>query len=308
VTAKTVFRTSIGRLEGQDACSATGEHSSSFQFRASSHGGHMRNEPGRYIYGIIPRPPLLSFNLTGLDEKPVTVVPFENLAAVVSESPVRRYEVSRDYVLKHEWVIEQLMQYYTVLPVRFGTVAANEEDIRVKLLRRHFGSLHGMLKRLDNKVELGLKVEWNRERVFAALLDDEPELRLFCDALATRPAAESLYERVQLGQMVEQALTTRRSNDAQRILDVLRPLAQQVHESPIGDDLMVVNAAFLVDKRRESVFDARVRALDEESGDLMNFRYVGPLPPFNFVSLVVTWDDRDPASAAPDWDSLATTG
>lgn len=264
----------------------------------------MRNEPGRYIYGIIPRPPLLSFNLTGMDEKPVTVVPFENLAAVVSESPVRRYEVSRDNVLKHEWVIEQLMQYYTVLPVRFGTVAATEEDIRVKLLRRHFGSLHGMLKRLDNKVELGLKVSWNRERVFAALLDDEPELRLFRDALATRPAAESVYERVQLGQMVEQALTTRRSNDAHRILDVLRPLAQQVHESPIGDDMMVVNAAFLVDKRRESVFDARVRALDEESGDLMIFRYVGPLPPFNFVSLVVTWDDDGPASAAPDWDRL----
>ena len=268
----------------------------------------MRNEQGRYIYGIIPRPPLLSFNLTGMDEKPVTVVSFENLAAVVSESPVRRYEVSRDNVLKHEWVIEQLMQYYTVLPVRFGTVAANEEDIRIKLLRRHFGSLHGMLKRLDNKVELGVKAWWDHEKVFAALLEDEPELRLFRDALATRPATEALYERVQLGQMVEQALTTRRSNDAQRILDVLRTLAQQVHESPIEDDMMVTNAAFLVDKRRESVFDARVHTLDEEYGGLMHFRYVGPLPPFNFVSLVVTWDDGDPASAAPDWDSLAVTG
>jgi hypothetical protein len=267
----------------------------------------MRNEPGRYIYAVIPRPPLLTFNLTGMNEKPVAVVPFENLAAVVSESPVCHYEVSRDHVLKHEWVIEQLMQYYTVLPVRFGTVAANEDDVRVKLLRRHFGSLHGMLKRLDNKVELGLKVWWDRERVFAALLDDEPELRLFRDTLATRPLAESLYERVQLGQMVEQALTTRRSNDVQRILDVLRPLAQQVRENPIGDDMMVINAAFLVDKRRESVFDARVHTLDEEYGGLMCFRYVGPLPPFNFVCLVVTWDDQDPASAAPDWDRLTGT-
>jgi len=267
----------------------------------------MRNEQGRYIYGIIPRPPLLSFNFTGLDEKPVTVVPFENLAAVVSESPVCRYEVSREYVLKHEWVIEQVMQYYTVLPVRFGTVAANENDVQVKLLRRHFGSLHGMLKRLDNKVELGVKAWWNRERVFAALLDDEPELRLFRDTLAPRPADESLYERVQLGQMVEQALTTRRSNDALHILDVLRSLAMQVRENPILDDMMVVNAAFLVDKRRESVFDARVHALDEEYGGLMHFRYVGPLPPFNFVSLVVTWDDNNPASAAPDWDRLTRT-
>jgi hypothetical protein len=268
----------------------------------------MRKEPGRYIYCIIPRPPLLGFSFLGIDEKPVTVVPFENLAAVVSESPVRHYEVSHDYVLKHEWVIEQVMQYYTVLPVRFGTVAANEDDIRVKLLRRHFGSLHGMLKRLDNKVELGVKVWWDRERVFAALLEDDPELRLFRDALAGKPEAETRYERVQLGQMVEQALTTRRSHDATHILETLRPLAQQVRENPIQDDMMVVNAAFLVDKRRESVFDARVHSLDDEYGGLFHFRYVGPLPPFNFVSLVVTWDNEGPASQAPDWDSLATTG
>jgi hypothetical protein len=267
----------------------------------------MRNEPGRYIYCIIPRPLLLSFSFLGIDDKPVTVVAFENLAAVVSESSVRRYEVHRDYVLKHEWVIEQVMQYYTVLPVRFGTVAANVDDIRVKLLRRHFGSLHGMLKRLDNKVELGVKASWNRERVFATLLDDDPELRLFRDALTGRPEAETLYERVQLGQMVEQALTARRSHDAQHMLEVLRPLAQQVRENPLGDDMMVLNAAFLVDKRRESVFDARGRALDEEYAGLLNFRYVGPLPPFNFVSLVVTWDNEGPASQAPDWDSLATT-
>jgi len=268
----------------------------------------MRNEQGRYIYCIIPRPPLLSLALTGIDDKPVTVVPFENLAAVVSESPVRRYQVSREYTLKHEWVIEQVMQYYTVLPVRFGTVAANEDDIRVKLLRRHFGSLHGMLKRMDNKVELGVKALWDRERIFATLLEDDPELRLFRDALAGKSEAETRYERIQLGQMVEQALTTRRSRDFAHIIEMLRPLAQQVRENPILGDMMVVNAAFLVDKRRESVFDARIQALDDESAGLIHFRYVGPLPPFNFVSLKVTWDNEELASEAPDQDREGSSG
>ena len=267
----------------------------------------MRKEQGRYIYCVIPRPPLLSLGFTGIDDRPVTLVPFENLAAVVSESPVTRYEVAREPVLKHEWVIEQVMQYYTALPVRFGTVAASEEDIRVKLLRRHFGSLHGMLKRLENKVELGVKAFWDRERVFATLLDDDPELRLFRDALSGRQERETWYERVQLGQMVEQALTTRRSRDATQIIETLRPLAQQVNQNPIQGDMMVANAAFLVDRRRESVFEARVHSLDTEFGGLITFRYVGPLPPFNFVSLVVTWNDG-PASEAPDWNSLAHAG
>ncbi len=70
----------------------------------------MRNEPGRYIYGIIRRPPVFGFNFIGIDDKPVKVSPFENLAAIVSESPVRRYAVDREHTLKHEWVIEQIME------------------------------------------------------------------------------------------------------------------------------------------------------------------------------------------------------
>lgn len=264
----------------------------------------MRNEPGRYVYGVIRRPALLTLSFTGIDDKPVTLVPFENLAAVVSESPVRRYQVSREYTLKHEWVIEQVMQYYTVLPVRFGTVAANEDDIRVKLLRRQFGSLHGLLKRMDNKVELGVKAFWEQERIFANLVDEDPELRLFRDALAGKSEAETRYERIQLGQLVEQALAERRTRDAQQIVETLRPLAQDVRKNPTLGDMMVLNAAFLVDKRRESVFDARMQALDAEFNGSLRFRYVGPLPPFNFVSLVVNWDEDEPASDAPDWSAL----
>jgi hypothetical protein len=256
------------------------------------------------VYGIIRRPPITSFNFIGIDDKPVHLTPFENLAAVVSESPVRRYEVDREHTLKHEWVIEQVMQYYTVLPVRYGTVAASEEDVRLKLLRRQFGSLHGMLKRMDNKVELGVKALYNQERIFTRLVEEDPELRLLRDTLANRSEADSRYERIQLGQMVEQALAARRAQDAKQIIEVLQPLAVEYRENPTHGDMMVINAAFLVDKRRESVFDARVQALDDEYGGLLDFRYIGPLPPFNFVTLVVNWDDDEPASDAPDWEVL----
>lgn len=264
----------------------------------------MRNEPGRYIYGIIRRPPVLGFNFTGIDDKPVKVVPFENLAAIVSESPVKRYEVDRDNTLKHEWVIEQVMEYYTVLPVRFGTVAASEDDVRLKLLRRQFGSLHGMLKRMDNKVELGVKASYNPERIFSTLVEEDSELRLLRDTIARRTDADSRYERIQLGQMVEQALAARRAQDAKQVVEILRPLAVETRENLTQGDMMVINAAFLVDKRRESVFDARVQSLDDEYGGLLDFKYVGPLPPFNFVTLVVNWDDNEPASDAPDWEVL----
>ena len=56
---------------------------------------------------------------------------------------------------------------------------------------------------------------------------------------------------------------------------------------------MVVNAAFLVDRgrEREEEFDRQVRKLDEELGHRCLFKYVGPVPPYNFVNIVVNWQE-----------------
>jgi hypothetical protein len=49
---------------------------------------------------------------------------------------------------------------------------------------------------------------------------------------------------------------------------------------------MVLNAAFLVDRRVAGEFDSRVKEL-ASSNDAMKFKYVGPVPPFNFVNIVI---------------------
>jgi len=54
---------------------------------------------------------------------------------------------------------------------------------------------------------------------------------------------------------------------------------------------MVLNAAFLVDEARQVEFDAAVERLDQEMGKRLIFKYVGPVPPYNFVNIVVTWED-----------------
>jgi len=54
---------------------------------------------------------------------------------------------------------------------------------------------------------------------------------------------------------------------------------------------MVLNAAFLVKEARQADFDEAVKWLDEEMGKRIIFKYVGPVPPYNFVNIVVTWED-----------------
>jgi len=50
---------------------------------------------------------------------------------------------------------------------------------------------------------------------------------------------------------------------------------------------MIVNAAFLVERHKEAEFDQRVQELDATYGDKMKFKYVGTLPPFNFINLTI---------------------
>ena len=67
----------------------------------------------------------------------------------------------------------------------------------------------------------------------------------------------------------------------------LSSLAIETKTNNIYGERMIINAAFLVEKDKESEFDQKVQELDAKYGDVVKFKYVGTLPPFNFVNLVI---------------------
>jgi len=70
----------------------------------------------------------------------------------------------------------------------------------------------------------------------------------------------------------------------------LSPISEQVKTNNTYGDLMIINAAFLVAREREEEFDMEVQGLAERYGDKVRFKYVGTLPPFNFVNLVISME------------------
>ena len=80
------------------------------------------------------------------------------------------------------------------------------------------------------------------------------------------------------------------TSDNKKAETSLRALGYKVKTNKVITDRMVVNAAFLVDGKRQPQFDAAVTKLDEETGKRLTFKYVGPVPPYNFVNLVIKWD------------------
>ena len=53
------------------------------------------------------------------------------------------------------------------------------------------------------------------------------------------------------------------------------------------DDRMVANLALLLPKPASDALDRRLAELDEEFGSRLNFRCVGPLPPYSFATVEV---------------------
>ena len=102
---------------------------------------------------------------------------------------------------------------------------------------------------------------------------------------------KSHYQRMEIGKMVEDALQKEKNIVKADILEALSPLAVEVKTNDTYGNMMIINAAFFVEKAKEKDFDEQVRLLDDKYGERVTFKYVGPLPPFNFVNISINTED-----------------
>jgi hypothetical protein len=243
-------------------------------------------EEGKYVYCIIKSPKDREFGQIGIGEGSGTVytVHFQELAAVVSDTPIRIYDPTRENVLAHEFVNETVMREYTVIPMSFGTLFRTEEDI-VELLKSTYQAFDDVLEKMKDKIEFGLKVLWDRDRVIETIESEHEEIRRLKDEINRNAQSSTYFARMQLGRMVEAALEDAGNQFVRDIHEALRPAAVASRSNkPIGDR-MILNAAFLVERDREKSFDDAVKGVSQRYEDRLTFKYTGPWPPYNFVNI-----------------------
>ena len=246
---------------------------------------------GQYIYAIIACPEPQEFKARGIGERGdvVHTVNHGRLAAVVSDSGEVEYENSRRNMMAHMLVLEEVMEQCPLLPVRFGTMAPNAETVKQKLLVTRYDEFTQLIEQMRDRIELGLKAFWYEGAAFEEVVRENDTIRRMRDALNGRSLEETYYERIRLGEAVEKALTQKRARDEDAVLSRIKPLVHKTRTNKIVSDRMVVNAAFLVDRANGPDIDDAVRRLDEEFNDRLMFKYVGPVPPYNFVNITVNW-------------------
>jgi len=243
-------------------------------------------QEGRYVYGIIESSAPETFGKSGIGGAGETVytVHHGDVAAVVSKTSVFIFDPTRENALAHEHVIETVMKTNTIIPMSFGTVFRTDDDIR-EVLKSIYPSLKDVLKQMAGKLEFGLKVTWDREKVIEELKRDHEEIHRFHMELTRKHLQSTYFARMQLGRMIDKALAERAADYVREIYDALRSICVASRDNkPIGDK-MIMNAAFLLQREREGDFDAAVNKIAQKFSDRLNFKYTGPWPPYNFVNI-----------------------
>lgn len=235
-----------------------------------------------YVYGITRSGhPLRVRDRRGVgpEPPPLRVVKGGRLAAVVSDAPEDLRPKRRD-LEAHEAVLESLMADGTVLPMRFGALASDDESVRQELDERA-GWYGERLDGLDGRREVNVKAFHHEQAALSELLRTNPELREANETL--RAAGGDQGSQIDFGERVLSALENVRARDAAQVLAVLRPYAAEEFQGPPVDGGFL-NVSFLVDEDRLDDLRAAVEEVGRRAADVVELRMSEPLPPYSFVT------------------------
>lgn len=261
---------------------------------------------GKYLYGIVKKTKDTSEvarrSLDSSDGGGITTVDFRSLSAVVAETERKDYhllpkeEVVKE-LTKHQQTIEKIMEDFgTILPVKFGTILKDEGEVE-SVLAKGYSFLEDTLQKMEDKIELDLVCFWNEQKAAQRAYQESKRVQNWQKTLIEK-GKTTLEDKIALGKLVADYLASKKEKISSLTLKVLKKEVVESCRHDLVEVNMLLNQAFLVEQEREEVFNRALNQLDSKFADLINFRLVGPLPPYSFATVVVESLDKEKIKSA----------
>ncbi|WP_103502776.1 MULTISPECIES: GvpL/GvpF family gas vesicle protein [Streptomyces] len=231
-----------------------------------------------YTYGIVRTGHRLPSEATGVGNPPERLRALSEgpLTIIVSRAPGGLLARRRD-LLAHQETLLALASEGPVIPMRFGSVAPDEDTLRRRLTESP-EEKHDALKRLDGRVEMNLKALVVEDSL-PTLVREDARIRRLHQESRSRPGYESS---LRLGQAVAEGLARRATQAAARTVEQVRALAEAMSPGPEVEGC-VLNMSFLLPREREGAFRTAVDRFVAEYRGQAELRLSGPLPCFSFT-------------------------
>jgi hypothetical protein len=220
-------------------------------------------------------------NLVGINDMPVTTLLAENFVCVMSDVDEAEKSLDRDAAMAHQKVLEAVMEHTTILPLAFGHIVPQEDDVVQKLIIPHKDALQESFAYLDGNIEVNLKAFWpDMSSIFATIASENSEIQRL-----KKKARVSRDDQIRAGEIAAKEIEGRRKSFAKKVIDGMTDIALEHKENKLFGDQMIANIAFLVPKNKIEEFDQKVNDASDEHGDAVHFKSIGPVPPYNFTNV-----------------------
>jgi hypothetical protein len=282
--------------------------------------GFVMNTIGRYIYGVIDSSTEEFFDLdeivsfediyplgnTTADNSDISnqaySISFQDIAAIVKDSDIVDYShMPKDtlgrLLVSHQRLIEKVMTKHSIIPMRLGTFAGSDEEVR-QILAKGYKTIKNILARSENCIEMDVVATLNDFNSFLREeVSEADEIKQFKQSLIGKKGDVTVDDQMRIGVLVKRYLDKKKAEYADQIQNALSEIAQNFKAHDLMDDKMVLNTAFLMDKNRQKEFEHKLDEIDDKFEDKLNFRCVGSLPPYSFYTLEV----KKPQFEEIDW-------
>lgn len=255
-----------------------------------------------YLYCVTKTKPSQSnFKDTGIKIYPVY---FQGTYAIVSkvspdefsEDNLKKNLANMDWVEKrirqHERAIEEIMKDIAVLPFKFGTIFQSEENVE-NLLKERNTEFKQIITNLEGKEEWGLKIYCDAEKFRGTLKKEDEKIQDIDKQIASATKGKAFLLEKKKDELIKDIINKKISEYTQDSFERLKRVCLEAKINKIlpkevteKNEDMVLNAAFLISKKRVEEFNNVIQYLKTKYSDKgLILDCTGPWPAYNFCTL-----------------------
>lgn len=252
------------------------------------------------LYGITNKSNTELCHIKGLDENyTLLLIEKGGLYGVVSEVTLREYN-EEDIGTKSEdidWLTDKANKFMkiilsvnkdaAIIPMKFLTILNNISRVE-EIMEQNIDKFSEILKKLDNKKELSVKIYCNY-KVFKDTYMKE-ELLKFEESLKGKPKGTVFLLRKKFDSELNDKVQSKAYKIANSMVYGAAPHYVEMKSNKLLakeitgiQDKMILNCAFLIDKKQEKIFNSYIHELIEKYSNIgFTLQFTGPWPPYNF--------------------------
>ena len=242
-------------------------------------------QTGCYVYGILPGDAELTEEVYGVGDRQVTLVRSGELAALVSAVDLAGPLGTPQDFQAHKELLDSVVIGAPVLPLRFGAVLTSENAVVAEFLDPYHDEFVKALEDFEGQQEYVVKGRYVERAMLQEVLTGDSEAAALREQIRGKDPLATREERIRLGEIISGTVAAMRDEDTRSLLSRLAGHCTASFVRDPTHELDAVHVALLVAEREAEAAEQSIDELAAEWEGQVDVRLLGPMAPYDFVSI-----------------------